>query len=91
MLADEETGEWVIVVTGGFEIERFFRSQEEDFQRGVQRKAVTGGFFAEAREDLGIKKRKEEYEGFSGFPGAEVEQKRQGLPGANQKAYLTDL
>lgn len=52
---------------------------------------MTGGFFAEAREDLGIKKRKEEYEGFSGFPGAEVEQKRQGLPGANQKAYLTDL
>lgn len=52
---------------------------------------MTGGFFAETREDLGIKKRKEEYEGFLGFPRAEAEQRRQGLPGANQKAYLTDL
>ena len=31
MLTDRETGEWVIAVIGGFEVERFLRSQGEVF------------------------------------------------------------
>ena len=72
------------------EVNRKMRHLKTEQDEELRREEMT--FFLQKNREIqskGIKKRKQKKEGFSGFPGAEAE--HSGLPGANQRAYLTNL